>query len=98
MRHIIILPEAAADMRDIWKWIEDRDKDPTYADKVNSEIVKAIRNLGRIPGIGHIRNDVKDPHLRFKNVYSYLVAYKYDDETVTIVRVVHGTRDFTKLF
>jgi plasmid stabilization system protein ParE len=31
-------------------------------------------------------------------VYSYVIAYRYDDEKLTVVRVVHGARNFRKLF
>ena len=51
-----------------------------------------------MPGIGHVRSDVKDQRYRFRRVYSYVIAYRYDDYATTILRVVHGRRDFGSLF
>ena len=46
-----------------------------------------------MPGIGHERSDLMDPKARFWNVYSYMIVYEYDDDTVTILRVIHCQRD-----
>ena len=51
-----------------------------------------------MPGKGHVRADVKDPSYRFCSVRPYVIAYRYDDQTLTIVRVVHGARNFRRLF
>ena len=31
-------------------------------------------------------------------LYSYIIAYQFDDSTLTIARIVHGTRNFRRLF
>ena len=51
-----------------------------------------------IAGIGHVRADVPNPDYRFRVVRPYLIAYQHDDESVTIVRIVHGARDFRRIF
>jgi plasmid stabilization system protein ParE len=65
---------------------------------VNERITDAFRGLSEMPGKGHVRADVKNPAYRFWSVYSYVIAYRYDEKTLTIVRVVHGKRDFRRLF
>ena len=59
---------------------------------------QAIRDLPDMPGKGHARADVKDPRYRFWCVYSYLIAYRFDDKSLTVVRVVHGRRNLRRLF
>lgn len=64
------------------------------ADKLDA----AIRGLIEMPGKGHTRADVTDKSYRFWSVYSYVIAYRYDDESLTVVRVVHGRRNLRRLF
>ena len=63
-----------------------------------TQLEQAIRNLGKMPGKGHTRADVKPSHYRFWSVYSYVIAYHFDEKTLTVARVVQGARDFRKLF
>ncbi len=90
MRSLEILPQARQDLIKIWRYIA---KDNILAaNRVGDEIDAAINSLRQTPGIGHIRGDVKIPGYRFKNVFSYAIAYRYDDHTV------HGRRNFKRLF
>jgi plasmid stabilization system protein ParE len=58
----------------------------------------AIRGQRDMPGKGHLRRDVKNPAFRFRSEKSYVIAYRYDERSVTVVRVVHGHRDVRRLF
>jgi len=51
-----------------------------------------------MPGKGHTRNDVRAARYRFWGVRSYLIAYYFDDKTLTVVRVIHGRRNLRRLF
>ena len=51
-----------------------------------------------MPGKGHQRSDVRSGKYRFWSVHSYVIAYRYDETKLIVVRVVHGRRDFRKLF
>jgi len=64
---------------------------------VGDELDAAILGLAEMPGKGHRRSEIKDSRVRFWAVYSYLIAYRFDEETITIVRVVHGRRNIRKL-
>ena len=68
------------------------------ANRVTDAIEAAIRGLRDMPGKGHGRREVPDPTLRFWTVFSYVIAYRYDDYTLTVVRIVHGGRNFKRLF
>jgi len=46
----------------------------------------------------HTRPDVKDKRYLFRAVGNYIVAYRLEQNELVVVRVVHGARDFRKLF
>lgn len=96
MRRILFSPQADADLNSIWDYIAEDSAE--RADSVYSEINATIHLLAHSPGIGHTRSDVDDPAFRFRSVYSYLVAYQYDDEMLHVVRVIHGAREFRSIF
>jgi plasmid stabilization system protein ParE len=58
----------------------------------------AMRFLARFPGVGHRRADVRDEHTLFWSVGNYVVAYRVAGKEIVVVRVLHGARDFRKLF
>ncbi len=96
MRKLLIRPQARLDLLEIWHHIADDNLDA--ANRVGERIDSAITGLAEMPGKGHQRSDVKNPKYRFWSVYSYVIAYHYDATTLTVVRVVHGKRDFRDLF
>jgi len=71
---------------------------PDAADRVDQEIHRVIRLLARFPGIGHTRPDVKDKRYLFRAVGNYVIAYRMERKELVVVRVLHGARDFRKLF
>src|SRR4051812_409574 len=96
MRKLLIMPQARVDLLEIWHHIAPDSIDA--ANKVADRLDAAIRGLVEMPGKGHRRADVRPPHYRFWSVYSYVIAYRYDEQTLTVVRVVHGRRNFRRLF
>jgi plasmid stabilization system protein ParE len=55
--------------------------------------VKAFRLLAQRPELGHTREDLPVPALRFWPIGSYLVIYLAEKQPIEIVAVVHGARD-----
>jgi toxin ParE1/3/4 len=96
MRKLLIQPRARLDLLEIWQYIAD--DSVASANRVTEKLDEAIRGLVAMPGKGHSRKDVRNPALRFWCVFSYVIAYRYDNTTITVVRVVHGRRDFRRLF
>ena len=84
------------DLLEIWHQVAPNSL--TDANRVGEQLDLEIRGLREMPGKGHSRADVKNPKYRFWRVYSWIVAYEYDDVTFTVLRVVHGHRNFRKLF
>ena len=96
MRKLLIRPQARLDLLEIWHHIAAASVDA--ANRMDENLGAAIRDSPSMPGTGHTRSDVTDPGLRFWTVKPYVIAYRYDDKTLTVIRVVHGHRDFRRLF
>jgi plasmid stabilization system protein ParE len=54
--------------------------------------VGAFRLLAHHPELGHVREDLPVPSLRFWPVGPYLVVYRAE-KPIEIVAIVHGARD-----
>jgi plasmid stabilization system protein ParE len=96
VRKIILRPEVLADIQEIWVWISKDNR--VAADRIEADIYLRIDKLAEVPGAGHRRSDVPDARVLFVNVPPYSIAYKYDEDSVTIIRVLHGARDFRTEF
>ena len=57
-----------------------------------------MSRLADAPGMGHTRDEVSDPDIRFFGLHSYLIAYKRGTLPLEVRRVLHGARDFSELF
>jgi plasmid stabilization system protein ParE len=93
MRTIVFSPAAHRDIVAIWEYVAERNL--SAAERLVERIDADLRRLARLPGIGHTRPDIQDTRYRFWVVArSFVLAYRCDDATLTVVRVLHGARDF----
>jgi toxin ParE1/3/4 len=88
-----ISPRADADLDEIWTYIA-RDNLPA-ADRTEQAMHEAMEQLAHMPGLGHQRPDA-DERYRFWRVGPYLIAYRMENDTVHVVRVLHGARDIRR--
>jgi plasmid stabilization system protein ParE len=65
---------------------------PGFALRLMVRFVGAFRLLAHHPELGHVREDLLVPSLRFWPVGSYLVIY-LAQKPIEIVAIVHGARD-----
>ena len=89
------LPQAAADLDDIWMNIAL--DNVVAADRVVRRVYDAEDQLSEFPFIGAVRPDLS-PDLRYWPVGDYLIFYRIDAATLTVVRILHGARDLPSLF
>lgn len=82
---------AKADLLEIWTSIAE--SSPNAATKVVDRLFEAFHEISSMPGIGHFREDLGEPEIKFFRVYDYLIAYKYENKPILILRVFHGARD-----
>ena len=71
---------------------------PVAAEQLDERIHQEIQFLARFPGVGHTRADVRDKRYLFRAVGNYVIAYRVEGKELIVVRVLHGARDFRKLF
>ena len=55
--------------------------------------VDAVRLLARHPELGHPREDLLTPSIKFWPVGAYLILYSSARAPIEILAVVHGARD-----
>jgi len=78
MKRVIVSPAAAKDLEDIWTFIAQ--ESVRNADKVAHEIRRAFQKLARMPGMGHLREDLAAERVRFWTVYSYHIIYRAEQK------------------
>lgn len=96
MRQTFIQPQARVDLLDIWHHIAHTSTEA--ANKVTLRLESEIEALAEFPGKGHRRADVADARYLFWSVYSYMIAYRFDETSLRVIRVIHGARNFRNLF
>ena len=92
----LLSPRARADPEEIGDYVA-QDSD-SAALQVLDRILTEIRRLTENPAIGHVREDLApNLELRFWPVYSYLIIYRFDAETLEVVRILSGFRDLNRM-
>jgi toxin ParE1/3/4 len=92
---IIRSPASEQDLIDIWHWVAF--ESPSAADRLLDSISNRILQLADFPSLGRSRSDIL-PDMRSLTVGNHLILYRFAENTVTVVRIVHGARDLTALF
>ena len=86
---------AEIDLIEIWGHIAE--DDPLAADRQLDRIDAACEMLAENPQGGPRRDDLARG-LRFYPVGNYLVFYTVGEDGITVVRVLHGARDYPQEF
>jgi len=87
--------QAEDDLVVIWRYIAENSL--SAADGLLDELDAHSQLLVEHPRMGRARDDIA-PGLRHFVYGNYLILYRIQDETVEIVRYVHGARDLFSLF
>lgn len=89
MLPIIRTDRADEDLIDIWTYIAA--DSPAAADRVLDAIESRWQQLTRHPYFGMARPDIA-PGIRHLVAGQYLTLYRVTEESIEIVRVIHGRR------
>lgn len=94
-----ISPEALNDLQGIREYIDVELENPAAALNTVSRIISAIRNLLDFPAMGRSLSSVVDipTDYRFLVSGSYLVFYRQEEDSVYVVCVLYGRRDYMKI-
>jgi toxin ParE1/3/4 len=95
MTPVRFTPEARADLREIALRIADRN--PVRALTYVDEIEARANRIGEFPHAGPPRAQWGEG-IRIAVHGKYLIVYRVRDETVQVLRIVHGARDLDTLF
>ncbi len=91
MNRFVFSSYVEADLRDIRDHIS---KDsPESSHRMMVRFVTAFRMLARRPELGHEREDLLEPSIRFWPVGFYMILYVPARRPIEILAVVHGARD-----
>jgi plasmid stabilization system protein ParE len=88
---------ARADIRAITHHIRKVQQSPQNARLVASGLKSHFQLLARMPGIGHVREEIDDDSVRVSSVSGLLVFYDPKSRSVEILRVVHPSRDIGRI-
>lgn len=88
-------PDAKQDLFEIWQYIVGHN--PPAADQIIDRLTDAVEMLDAHPHAGQARPDLAE-ELRFFPVGNYLVFYTPEDDGITVIRVLHGARDYPEEF
>jgi plasmid stabilization system protein ParE len=96
MTRLIVATEAEGDIDDILRYLE-REAGRRTAIAYGERFVEAIERIIDFPGAGPPRPAL-GPDTRVAIVYPYLLIYDFTkaDDTVTMLRVLHGKREITE--
>lgn len=86
--------QAEADLDELWAYIAARN--PDAADRMVDAVLEGSRTHARFPGMGLGREDLR-PSLRCFVVSPYVVFYRPVEDTIEVLRILHGARDINRL-
>lgn len=96
MRIIVFGAQAKRDLQEAWDYIAA--DSVAAADHFAIQLDNALELLSKMPGVGHQRDDVQSRKYRCWTVRPYVIVYRFTSKTLTVVRLLHGARDFRKQF
>lgn len=86
--------KAQEDLIEIWVFIAQ--DDPSAADRHLDRLEEICGLLADSPRIGPARDDIREG-MRYFVVDEYLIFYRIVDESIEVVRVLHGRREIQDL-
>ena len=91
--------EAIEDLGAIKKYIREELSNPSAANRISAKIVKSYKSLKKTPYIGKSLSSVVDvrTEYRFLVCENYLIFYDIENNTVRIIRIIDGRRDYCRM-
>lgn len=92
-------PEAQKDLHGIKTYISLELENPDAASNTISKIMNSIRKLSEFPEIGANLGSILGVQTNYRYLISgkYISFYRYQDDTVYIVRILYGKRDYLRI-
>ena len=74
---------------------------PEVAARSHEEVMATVRRVENQPDLGRLRRDLVPPGIRsliVRRYPRYLLFYRWDADTIEILRIKHGMMDLPRLF
>lgn len=99
MAEIKFSPESLRDLREISEYISQELENPLAADNTIRKIIERINTLSDFPNIGNPISSVIniETNYRYLVCENYLSFYRVENDTVYIVRVLYGGRNYIEI-
>ena len=95
MKPFLLSPAAAQDLAEIEAFIAS--ERPSAVDGVLDALEAACQLVAEYPGVGRARDEIDDGVMSFP-MGSYVLFYHADEDSVSIARILHGSRDLATTF
>ena len=92
---VVLSRNAESDLEDIGAWIAE--DNPERAVSVVTELREACRTIGSSPRGHPLVDRERDPTLRRKVHGNYLIFYDAGADSVEILHILHGARDYAQI-
>ena len=93
-RRISWTKRAKQEFSEIIAWIEA--DSPDNGQRVAGKIFEKIELISKHPLIGHGIERLADSRVRYILAYKYRIVYRVFESRISILRIVHGARNFPK--
>lgn len=90
---IRLLPEAEADLDDVWLYVAKVSNSIEIANRFVNRITDQLGLIGRQPQIGRSRTEDLGIGMRSFPLGEYIILYRLEDEAVLVRRVLRGSRN-----
>jgi len=94
MPSVLLRPQAASDLAEIWSYIAE--DSPKHADAFVDRMDSEFRTLAQNPKMGRARPELA-AHIRSFPVGGYVIFYVARPLGIEVIRVLHGSRDLELL-
>ena len=95
MREVVYRPRAALDIESAVIYVAEVLGNPQVARRIYNALMEGVSRLSDMPTLGKAFGDVALHGAGYRSflVENYRVFYTYDEDTLTVWRVVHTRRD-----
>ena len=88
---------AENDLDDIWDYIGRQNQNPVSADRIVASLIEKAHSYSEQPEMGSLHPEL-GPNVRSFSVASYIAFYQSIENGIFVLRVIHGARDYPRLF
>lgn len=99
MTDIYFSPESLTDLTDIQTYIREELGNPQAADRTVADVLQQIQTLSAFPERGTPLSSIVAiaTNYRFLVCGNYLVFYRFENASVSVVRILYGRRNYMQI-